>query len=282
MNPWLTRSNVNDMAKKKSKTDGRAARTAQTRFTPTQGQYLAYIYSYRKLHRCSPAESDIGKYFRVSPPSVHQMIVKLHEKGLISREPGVPRSVRVTVPKNEIPELVDEKEKTATARATATRKAAGQPQLYTLLVSLMDGPIPDEFENQEISRTIKIRGDQTLEDLHDAIFDAYDRWDEHFCEFQFGSGPHDPKGRRYVLPEVLAQDRQDPTIAGDLTQTTIESLGLKVDRSFGYWFDYGDDWWHQINVEAIDKKVPRGKFPKVTQRVGKSPPQYDDPDEDFD
>ena len=44
--------------------------------------------------------------------------------------------------------------------------------------------------------------------------------------------------------------------------------------SFGYWFDFGDDWWHQINVEAIGDEAPRGKLPRVTKRVGKSPPQY--------
>lgn len=269
------------MAKKKSKTDDRSKRAAQTSFTARQGQYLAYILLYRKLNHRGPAESDIARYFRVSAPAVHQMIVKLEEIGLITREPGVPRSVRVTVPKSEIPELVDEEEETAPAHS-APRKTAGQPQLFTLSVFLIDGPRPEEFQGQEISRTIKIRGDQTLDDLHEEIFDAYDRWDEHFYEFQFGSRPHDPKGLRYVLPEVFAQDRQDPTIAGDLTETTLDSLGLKVDQSFGYWFDYGDDWWHQIDVEAIDEKVPRGKFPKVTQRVGKSPPQYDDSDEDYD
>ena len=56
-------------------------------------------------------------------------------------------------------------------------------------------------------------------------------------------------------------------------------LGLEVGRSFGYWFDFGDDWWHQINVEAIEEKVPGGKFPRVTKRVGKSPPQYAQEDE---
>jgi len=77
-------------------------------FTAKQGQYLAYLHLYRKLHRFSPSESEIVEYFRVSPPSVHQMIVKLEEKELITREPGVPRSVRVTVPRGEIPELEDE------------------------------------------------------------------------------------------------------------------------------------------------------------------------------
>ncbi len=78
------------------------------RFTKKQGQYLAYIHLYRKLHRRGPAEIDIGRYFRVSPPTVHQMIVKLEGLGLITREPGVPRSARVAIPASEIPELEDD------------------------------------------------------------------------------------------------------------------------------------------------------------------------------
>jgi Mn-dependent DtxR family transcriptional regulator len=77
-------------------------------FTKKQGQYLAFIHLYCKLHRQGPAELDIVKYFRVSPPSVHQMIVKLDELGLITREPGVARSMRVAIPASEIPDLEDE------------------------------------------------------------------------------------------------------------------------------------------------------------------------------
>ncbi len=80
-----------------------------TRFTKKQGRYLAYIHLYRKLHREGPAESDIARDFRVSPPTVHQMIVKLEELGLVTREPGVPRSVRVTLPASEIPDLEDDR-----------------------------------------------------------------------------------------------------------------------------------------------------------------------------
>ena len=67
--------------------------------------------------------------------------------------------------------------------------------------------------------------------------------------------------------------------AGRVTDTTLDSLGLKVGDRFGYWFDFGDDWWHQINVEAVEDKVPRGKFPKVMKRIAKSPPQYANEDE---
>jgi hypothetical protein len=185
------------------------------------------------------------------------------------------------VPRDEIPPLDDDEEDAAVAALAAKPQPTTPTRLYTLRVSLIGGPISEKFlkRNREISRTIQIRGDQTLEDFHHAIFTAYDRFDEHFYEFQFGKGPHDPKGKRYVLPQMLQQERGEPTIAGDVTKTRIDSLGLKVDQPFGYWFDYGDDWWHQIDVMAIEEKVPRGKFPKVTKRIGKSPPQYTDEEE---
>ena len=75
-------------------------------FTYKQGQYLAFIHLYRKLHRQGPAEADMVQYFRVSPPSVHQMIVKL-EQGSSHDESRVPRSVRVALAVGEIPDLED-------------------------------------------------------------------------------------------------------------------------------------------------------------------------------
>ena len=40
---------------------------------------------------------------RQTPPAVHSMVVKLHELGLITREPGQARTIRVAIPKEEIP-----------------------------------------------------------------------------------------------------------------------------------------------------------------------------------
>jgi hypothetical protein len=54
----------------------RLSRPAKT-FTPKQGQYLAFIHLYARLHRRPPAETDMQQYFRVSPPSVHQMVLTL-------------------------------------------------------------------------------------------------------------------------------------------------------------------------------------------------------------
>ena len=75
------------------------------RFTPKQGQFLAFIYNYTKIHGRAPAEADLERYFRVSPPSIHQMVLRLEERGLISRVSGEPRSIRLLVPPEDLPLL---------------------------------------------------------------------------------------------------------------------------------------------------------------------------------
>jgi len=45
------------------------------------------------------------RFFRVSPPSVHRMVVELERKGLIAREPGQPRSVQVLLAPDDLPVL---------------------------------------------------------------------------------------------------------------------------------------------------------------------------------
>jgi Mn-dependent DtxR family transcriptional regulator len=74
-------------------------------YTPKQGQYLAFIYYYTMINRRAPAESDIQKFFRVSPPSVHQMIVTLERQGFISRISGLGRSIVLNVPREQLPDL---------------------------------------------------------------------------------------------------------------------------------------------------------------------------------
>ena len=74
-------------------------------FTSKQGQYLAFIHNYSKINRRPPAEADMQQYFSVTPPTVHQMVLTLERRGLISRVPGRPRTIRVLVPLDELPAL---------------------------------------------------------------------------------------------------------------------------------------------------------------------------------
>jgi DNA-binding MarR family transcriptional regulator len=74
-------------------------------FTAKQGQYLAYIYYYTKIHRRPPAESDLQRFFRVTPPVVHQMIKTLEARGFIDRQPGAARSIRLRLTRAQLPDL---------------------------------------------------------------------------------------------------------------------------------------------------------------------------------
>jgi hypothetical protein len=73
--------------------------------TKKQGQYLAFIYNYTKIHRRAPAELDLQNYFNVTPPSVRQMILTLELKRFIERTPGQARSIRLLVAPEQLPRL---------------------------------------------------------------------------------------------------------------------------------------------------------------------------------
>ncbi len=78
---------------------------SQPDFTPRQGQYLAFIHAYTLVNGRPPAEADMMRFFRATPPSVHQMVLSLEKAGLISRQPGVPRSIAVLLEPSALPEL---------------------------------------------------------------------------------------------------------------------------------------------------------------------------------
>lgn len=75
------------------------------RYTEKQGQYLAFIYYYTKIHGRSPSESEMQAYFGVTPPTVHQMVLSLERNGLITRTSGQARSIRLLLPRDELPDL---------------------------------------------------------------------------------------------------------------------------------------------------------------------------------
>ncbi|MCY1322807.1 hypothetical protein D9M68_296290 [compost metagenome] len=83
--------------------DGQPA--APPHFTEKQGQYLAFIWAYSQINERAPAERDLQRYFGVTPPSVHQMVLSLERAGLIRRKPGVARSIELLISHNCLPTL---------------------------------------------------------------------------------------------------------------------------------------------------------------------------------
>ena len=179
-------------------------------FTPTQGRYLAFIHAYIGLHGYPPAESEI-RCGHVCLAAIGESNIEDvgKRKDWALQRPGQPRSLQILVPEKTrsrrgIGAGVEEfrARGTATYRDALSRHAAAPPaNLYVVSVFLTGGADSEEIANKEIRRDIEIRGDQTFEQLHQTIFAAFDRFDEHLYEFQFGKRPFDPKGPNYGIPD---------------------------------------------------------------------------------
>lgn len=247
--------------------------------TTTQGRYLSFIHAYILQHGYPPAESDIAAAMCVSPPSVNQMVKTLEKKGLLLRHPGQPRSLQILIPEDEIPpwnarrSAGSSKTPASRARRPAAPAPAPPANLYVLTVILLSGPVSDEYANKVILRGIEIRGDQTLDDLHRAIFEAFNRHLERPYEFHLGKRPSDPDGPVYGLPDALPPGKKKKSGRGDARTTTLDDLDLKLNRAFGYWFDFKVSWYHQVQVDRIEQAIPTVPYPRVTKRIGKAPPQ---------
>ena len=74
-------------------------------YSDKQGQYLAFIHYYRKIHGRSPSEAEMQQYFRVTSPTVHKMVLTLEARGLIARTPGQARSIQLLISRDELPDL---------------------------------------------------------------------------------------------------------------------------------------------------------------------------------
>jgi len=144
-------------------------------------------------------------------------------------------------------------------------------------------------------RRIALRDDQTLGDLHAAIFRAFDRYDEHLYTFYIATkavkltrGNAHEKAVKYSHPQALdAGGEWDAGVGGrklprekSAEQTTLASLRLSVGQVFLYLFDFGDEWWHVITVEETTAESdPNLRYPAVIATRGASPSQYGEDDD---
>ena len=132
--------------------------------------------------------------------------------------------------------------------------------IHRFRVSLRDRP--------DIWRIIDIKGNQMLSSMHKAIFKAFDRFEEHQYSFFLSNKPYD-KESEYTSPGL------DTDGAGKLaTRIRIDSVELYGGPKFLYLFNYGDEWWHEVELISVTERVTRANYPRVVKRQGKSPPQH--------
>ena len=64
-----------------------------------------FIHAYTKVNGRPPAQADLQRHFKVTPPTVHQMVLTLERLGLLRRTPGRARSLEVLVAPEDLPPL---------------------------------------------------------------------------------------------------------------------------------------------------------------------------------
>lgn len=130
-----------------------------------------------------------------------------------------------------------------------------------------------------IYRTIDILPTATFDDLHDIIYDLYDRYDEHLWEFIFHrTSPWNRNAYRLLSWED--EFGMEPDRVGRAWEYTLADFGIGPGSAFFYHFDMGDDWIHKIVVSSYQKPKDPERLYVLVKSQGKSPAQYPEFDED--
>lgn len=119
---------------------------------------------------------------------------------------------------------------TADPAPIASSKAAS---VYQLKVTLLDTKPP-------VWRRVLVDGGSTLDHLHEVIQAAFGWWDCHLHEFEVGR-------TRYGVPDP-DDDWGEP--ARDERRTRLDAIADEG-TSFGYTYDFGDNWSHRVVVEKV-------------------------------
>jgi len=139
----------------------------------------------------------------------------------------------------------------------------------------------------KLYRIIEVSENCTFDDIHDAIFNAFDRYDHHLYSFFITRKDTTNIRSIYDAPEIThPQNVEDIMGFGkrkkSTAKTRIGDVGLNENDVFHYLFDFGDDWWHRIRVQNITETKSKEKHIKLIKSFGESPPQYPDFDDDYD
>lgn len=122
----------------------------------------------------------------------------------------------------------------------------------------------------KVWRDIEIAEDQTLEDLHLLIQQAYEWWDDHLYSFFLS-------GEAWDRTSEIGSPWSDSGL--HTHQVRIGQLGLQPGQKTLYLFDYGDNHEFDVHLLRVDPAAPKGMYPKIVARHGRAPEQYPDYDE---
>lgn len=234
-------------------------------FTPKQGQYLAFIHAYTEGFGFPPAESEIAKAMKVSPPSVNQMMKTLERKNLIRRQAGESRSIEIMVSPDVIPQW---KKRISSTRKVWVRtnpaergdgRSEGNATVYRFKITLKDTRPP-------IWRRIDTK-DVTLEKLHELIQAAMGWTNSHLHQFEIGD-------TRYTDPRFMEDALDDfgaISYAGVRVSDLVARHGTKLRMDYEY--DFGDGWQHSVVLEKATDAEPGVRYPRCIGGDRACPPE---------
>ena len=118
-----------------------------------------------------------------------------------------------------------------------------------------------------VSRKLAIRSEQTLTDLHQLIYLAFDWYDDHLYAFWLSGkfwGDHE---------DAFATAGSAREMGFRSAQIRLDELGLEVGQTLAYVFDFGDEWRVRLKLSEIRPAVGT-ELPQILDSRGESPPQY--------
>jgi hypothetical protein len=137
----------------------------------------------------------------------------------------------------------------------------------------------------DVRRTIAIRRDQTLDDLHHTLRAAFAWDDEHLYSFWLKGGFWARNGSEYTHPLHAAHSNLLTAVATSPAPKSADvrlgRLKLRRGQRVAYVHDFGDEWRVALKLRQITAD-DGGAYPRLLDQVGDAPPQYRDFDEDDD
>lgn len=124
-------------------------------------------------------------------------------------------------------------------------------EIFTLKISF-------PYDESEVpwSRTIEVKEDFTLYNLHDYIQQLIDFDDDHLYEFYVGKNP---RNKAYSAPK----------------KSKLNEIYPLTGHKLFYLFDFGDSWLFQIKKSRKKKVINvKATYPELIELSGENPEQY--------
>ena len=130
-------------------------------------------------------------------------------------------------------------------------------------------------------RIIEATENCSFSELHESIFQAFDKYDPHLYSFFITKQDTKSLPKIFASPEITHPKNVENILGIEskresACQTLISNAGLEEKDIFHYLFDFGDDWWHRIKVQKITEIPKRRKYIRIIRSMGVPPPQYPD------